>query len=107
MPHKIKTNHYYLPKNDYKDTKRSWFVYAGKAYPVMSCPASVFCAAVLLASPHWKRCDEYCHVLAQDELDYQTRWWLLCCLSDTKRGIELYKSREAAERACAQQKVAG
>lgn len=105
MPHKIKTNHYYLPKNDYKDTKRSWFIHAGKAYPVQTAPADVFSAAVLARYPKWKYSDGHMAVLKQDEIDYYERWWLLNCLADNKCGMTLYESREAAEQACTEQMV--
>jgi hypothetical protein len=96
---------YELPKVDYKDTKRSWFTHAGKAYPVISAPADVFSAAVLARYPKWKFSAEYSRVLKQDELDYHTRWWLLCCLADNKCKLKLYDSKEAAERACTEQMV--
>lgn len=96
---------HYLPKVDYKTAKHAWFTHDGNPYSVVEAPASVFRSAVLVQSPHWKRCDEYCHVLQQDELDYQTRWWLLNCLSDAKRELRLYATREQAERACTEQVV--
>lgn len=105
MPHKRKTNHYYLPKVDYKVARRSWFTHAGNPWPVISAPAHVFSAAVLARSPKWRYCAGYMAVLKQDEIDYQTRWWLLNCLADDKREMTLYESREAAERVCAEQKV--
>jgi hypothetical protein len=105
MPHnKLKANNYYLPKVDYKEAKRSWFVYAGKAYPVLTAPASVFRAALLERYPNLKLCAEYEYVV-KDELDYYERWWLLNLIADHKRGLALYGSREQAERACTEQMV--
>ena len=97
---------HYLPKVDYKDTKRLWFTYAGKAYPVISAPASVFSAAVLARYPKWKYSDGHMAVLKQDEIGYHERWWLLCCLADNKSKLTLYNSKEQAEQACTEQ-VAG
>lgn len=93
------------PKVDYQHAKRLWFTHAGTAYPVISAPASVFSAAVLARSPKWRYCAGYMSVLKQDEIGYHERWWLLCCLADDKRGLALYESREAAVRACAEQKA--
>jgi hypothetical protein len=93
-----------LPKIDYKDTKRLWFA-LGKPYSVISAPSHVFRAAILAQAPKWKYIDVYMAVLNQDELDYQSRWWLLNCLADEKRELALYTSREAAEQACAEQMV--
>jgi hypothetical protein len=93
------------PKVDYQHAKRLWFTHVGTAYPVISAPADIFSAAVLARSPKWCYCGGYMAMLKQDEIDYQTRWWLLCCLADDKRGLALYESREQAERVCAEQMV--
>lgn len=93
------------PKVDYQHAKRLWFTHAGNPYPVISAPADIFSAAVLARSPKWKYSDGYMAILEQDEISYHERWWLLCCLADDKRGLALYESREAAERAGAEQIV--
>ena len=90
---------YDLPKVDYVVCKRSWFVHAGMAYPVISAPVEVFRSALLERYPNLKMCAEYEYVV-NDELDYATRWW-------HKREIVLYESREAAQQACVEQMVAG
>jgi hypothetical protein len=105
MKQKGKPYTHYLPKVNYKAARRAWFTHAGTAYPVISAPAHVFSAAVLERAPKWKYSGGYMAMLKQDEIDYQTRWWLLCCLADDKRGLALYESREAAVRACAEQMV--
>ena len=106
MKQKGKPYQHYLPKVDYKAARRAWFTHAGTAYSVISAPAHVFSAAVLARAPKWRYCAGYMSVLKQDEIDYQARWWLLCCLADNKCKLTLYESREAAVRACAEQ-VAG
>jgi hypothetical protein len=98
---------HYLPKVDYKDTKRSWFTHDGTAYSVVEAPSHVFSAAVLARYPKWKYSDGHMAVLKQDDIGYHERWWLLCCLADNKHGLALYGSREQAERVCAEQMVAG
>ena len=89
-----------LSKVDYQGTKNAWFTHAGKVYPVISAPTSVFRAAVMARSPQWKKCAEYIRVLKQDEIDYTMRWWLLNSLADRHREIVLYASRDDAEQAC-------
>jgi hypothetical protein len=87
-----------LPKIDYKDIRRAWFVYAGQYYSVAGAPTSVFRDAVLERAPQWRYKDEYWSLLKQDELDLSSRWYLLCSLADSHRALVLYPSRMAAEQ---------
>ena len=102
----MKGSKFEQPKISFHAIRHAWFNYAGRAYPVISAPAGVFSAAVLVSAPQWRHCASYCHVLKQAELDYSTRWWLLCCLADGHKRLVLYSSQEQAEQACREQ-VAG
>jgi hypothetical protein len=79
--------------------KHYYFTYNHTVYNVAQASTDIFKSAILEKSPYWKHCATYCKVLKQAEIDYPTRWWLLCCLADVSKGIMLYQSRESAEQA--------
>lgn len=78
------------PKHDYHDVRHAWFDYQGQSYAVVTAPDSVFKAAVLEKAPHWLFHAEYSDLLRKDSFDMIDRWYLLNCLADKDKGLELH-----------------
>jgi hypothetical protein len=84
------------PKIDLYDAQRASFTYSGQTYRVASAPSSVFKAAVLEKAPMWNFHDQYTSILRKREIDMLDRWYLMCCLEDTHRGIMVPASEQVA-----------
>ena len=85
MPHSKKNA--LQPRIAYAEIETAWFVHRGKAYPVSTCPPSIFKAAMPI------REDLQELLRSSTELDLVTRWWLLVEAAT----LPLFKSRKKAE----------
>jgi hypothetical protein len=92
--HNVNAAH--VPSIPFHIAKASYFIYNNTVHSVAHCKSGVFKSAVLKLSPHWESHEEYGPVL-KDMDDISTRWWLLCTLSEDKRGMKLYGTLEDAE----------
>lgn len=73
--------------------KASYFIYHDIAYSVARCHSDVFRQAVLQLAPHWRSHDTYAPML-NDIDDIMSRWYLLCCLRESHREMQLYTRDE-------------
>jgi hypothetical protein len=84
----------------YHQAKCSWFIWDNTAYPVADCASTIFRSAILEQAPIWRQHNEYWPLLRQKEIEFESRWYLLCGLSYAGKRIVLYSSQEDAEQAC-------
>jgi len=75
------------PRITYAQTKTAWFTHRGKAYPVATCPANVFKAAMPVR-------EDMQELLRSSELDLMARWFLLL----EAKSLPLFESKEKAEK---------
>jgi hypothetical protein len=94
--HNVNAAH--VPSVSFRVAKVSYFIYNNTIHSVAHCTSDIFKSAVLKLAPHWISHEEYGPVLS-DMDDISMRWWLLCALSEDKRGMKLYRTLEDAEAA--------
>jgi hypothetical protein len=101
MPHvKNKSNaSTYQPTISYQQAKESWFTHKGQPYSVAGCSASLFRDAVLSLMPQWASDENYNGFLAASKIDPVIRWYLLCSLSEAKRPLTIYSSKQETVQA--------
>jgi hypothetical protein len=85
----------------YSQCQHAYFIHQGTAYNVASSPSSIFKAWIAATSKSWPdgSAGDALALLENDELDLPARWWLLCLPGSSKQSLQLYGSREMAERA--------
>ncbi len=73
--------------------KIAYFIYSDTVYSVAHCHSEVFRQAVLHLAPHWSIHETYAPILYED-MDIMDRWYLLCALSESGKGMVLYTKDE-------------
>jgi hypothetical protein len=105
MPRQSRAPHHkdvLLPRLNYRQAKRCWFVCHGQAYHLGSAPAPLFRTFVLTYRPSTWGSRHYCIVfLSGSTIDFETKWYILCALRDENVTVPLYMSAYEAQQAIA------
>ena len=83
----------YRPAISLAQAQISFFISSGKAYSIATTSDTIFKEAVLQLAPNWTTHETYAPIL-EDEMDIYTRWFLLCSLADSERGMKTYTEDE-------------
>jgi hypothetical protein len=94
-----------VPKLAYREAMQAWFVYQGTAHNVRECNNSTFKAWVTSITPQkWSREKKLEHVAlvaSPEDEKLLSRWYTLESFKALNvPGLQLYNSREEAEKAC-------
>jgi len=98
MPNRSKPSHNmtyasYRPVISLMQAKVSYFIHDGKAHSVADCSDDTFKEAILKLVPNWITHETYAPIL-EESMDIHSRWFLLCSLADSERGMKLYTREE-------------